>query len=167
MIEDDKPAIEDDKPMTRWPVRIAALVIIAVAAFFAWESSRLPYYTAVGPGSGFFPLWLAVGLGALALVVLVQSFRVSDEIAVEDIYPGPTGVFRILATVVLLGLYVVFLTPLGFRITTFVFCLTLLFVYGRPKIWVALAVSLATSVIIHHALVNWLQVYLPPGPWGI
>lgn len=159
--------IEDDKPVTRWPVRIAALLIIGVAAFFAWESARLPYYTAVGPGAGFFPLWLAIGLGALSLFVLLNSFRVPDEVVIEEFYPGRAGVFRIAATIASLGLYVAVLDMVGFRITTFVFCMALLHIYGRPKIWVAPLVSLAVSLGVHHGLVSWLQVYLPPGPWGI
>jgi len=41
----------------------AALFFLAFSAFVVWESWNLEYYTHLGPGAGFFPLWLGVIMG--------------------------------------------------------------------------------------------------------
>ena len=50
----------------------AALFFLAFSAFVVWESWNLEYYTQLGPGAGFFPLWLGVIMGGLSLIWLVQ-----------------------------------------------------------------------------------------------
>jgi len=50
----------------------AALFFLAFSAFVVWESWNLEYYTHLGPGAGFFPLWLGVIMGGLSLIWLIQ-----------------------------------------------------------------------------------------------
>ena len=53
----------------------AAAVLLVFAAFIVWQALRLQYYTPLGPGAGFFAVWLGALLGLLALVQLVQVTR--------------------------------------------------------------------------------------------
>ncbi len=53
----------------------SVLVLVAVAAVFAWYAQELPigWVRGSGPGGGFFPFWLSVIMGAVAVAVGVQE----------------------------------------------------------------------------------------------
>ncbi len=53
----------------------AALFFLAFSAFVVWESWNLEYYTHLGPGAGFFPLWLGVIMGGLSLDLAHPGLR--------------------------------------------------------------------------------------------
>jgi hypothetical protein len=56
--------------------RAMAALLLLGAAFLVREALRLPIaWTSAGPGSGFFPFWLAVGVVIVALTVLRSSLR--------------------------------------------------------------------------------------------
>ncbi len=55
-----------------------ALVLTLGAGILLREALRLPIsWTAVGPGAGFFPFWLAVGVTICAVILVLQSVRPS------------------------------------------------------------------------------------------
>src|ERR687891_391765 len=56
-----------------WQAAVA--VLLAVFAFFAYESLRLSLRDALGPGPGFFPFWLSVAGAALGVFLLFQLHR--------------------------------------------------------------------------------------------
>ncbi len=41
---------------------IAGAVLAAFGIYVIWVAVKLPYVSDVGPGPGFFPLWLGIGL---------------------------------------------------------------------------------------------------------
>jgi putative tricarboxylic transport membrane protein len=47
-------------------------------------ASRLPYVSEVGPGSGFFPLWLGIGLVLFASGLMFASFASSGNRAKNE-----------------------------------------------------------------------------------
>ncbi|MFQ5848311.1 MAG: tripartite tricarboxylate transporter TctB family protein [Candidatus Methylomirabilales bacterium] len=53
-----------------------ALGLVALAVIFAWYARELPigWVPGAGPGGGFFPFWLSVIMGAVAVAVGVQGF---------------------------------------------------------------------------------------------
>ncbi|HKA45666.1 MAG TPA: tripartite tricarboxylate transporter TctB family protein, partial [Burkholderiales bacterium] len=55
--------------------QVAAAALLAIFAFFAYESLQLSLRDALGPGPGFFPFWLSVIGGALTVILLVQLGR--------------------------------------------------------------------------------------------
>ena len=61
--------------------QITGVVFLLLAAFIARESLELKFYTSNGPGPGFFPFWLSMALGLLAvLMILKATFRESEPI---------------------------------------------------------------------------------------
>ena len=50
----------------------AALCFTVFSAFVVWEAWNLEYYTPLGPGAGYFPLWLGILMGGLSLAWLIQ-----------------------------------------------------------------------------------------------
>jgi len=56
---------------------IFALILLAGAGVMVREALRLPIaWTAIGPGAGFFPFWLSVGVAIQGAIILVRSLRV-------------------------------------------------------------------------------------------
>ena len=70
----------------RWPYVITGTVFLLLAAFIAVESLKLRYYTALGPGPGFFPFWLSLILAGLSIIMLVQAGlgRWEDKVPTEQ-----------------------------------------------------------------------------------
>ena len=141
-------------PMKRgWQAAIA--VLLAVFAFFAYESLRLSLRDALGPGPGFFPFWLSLIGAALGVFLLIQLHRqpVSEPLTFE---------LRPVA-LVLAGLIVASaaLEVLGFRIAMLTLLPYLLIVLGARN-WLAIALfSLAGSLGVYHVFTGFLKVPLP------
>ena len=139
-----------------WQAAIA--VLLALFAFFAVESLRLSLRDALGPGPGFFPFWLSVAGGVLALILLVQIAR--GTIAFEADTPR-FGLRPV--TLVLAGLVAAtaLLEAAGFRLAMLLLLPYLLFVLGARN-WLAIALfSLAGSFGVYHLFSGLLKVPLP------
>jgi len=144
-------------PQTRgWQAALA--VLLAVFAFFAFESLRLSLRDALGPGPGFFPFWLSVAGGFLGVVLFVQVFR--GRIGFET----PTLKFELRpVALVLAGLVVAtaLLEAIGFRLAMLLLLPYLLFVLGVRN-WLAMGLfSLAGSFGVYHLFSGLLKVPLP------
>lgn len=50
-----------------------ALALLGAALFFIWQAALLPFGRPGLPGPGFFPFALGVGLGLLALAILIRT----------------------------------------------------------------------------------------------
>lgn len=144
-------------PQTRaWQAAVA--VLLAVFAFFAFESLQLSLRDALGPGPGFFPFWLSVigaGLGIL-LFVQLQRGRLDFETQTLSFAARPVAL-------VLAGLAVAAaaLEWLGFRIAMLALLVYLLLLLGARN-WLAIAVvSLAGSFGVYHIFSVLLKVPLP------
>ena len=53
---------------------IAGACLAAFGIYVISVASRLPYVSEVGPGPGFFPLWLGIGLVIFASCLMLSSF---------------------------------------------------------------------------------------------
>jgi putative tricarboxylic transport membrane protein len=55
---------------------VFAVMLLLLAGGLLREALRLPIsWTAIGPGAGFFPFWLAVGTALQGIIVLIRSLR--------------------------------------------------------------------------------------------
>ena len=59
----------------RRPYQIAGTIFLFFAAFIAYESLKLRYYTPLGPGPGFFSFWLGVLLFVLSLCSFLFAYQ--------------------------------------------------------------------------------------------
>jgi putative tricarboxylic transport membrane protein len=139
----------------------AGLCFLGLSAFVVWESWDLEYYTNLGPGPGFFPLWLGVVMGALSLVWLVQVFAQKRGSEGAAILPERAGIVRILSTLTALVGTAGLMNLLGFQLTMFLFLVFLLKGLGRQPLWVTLVVALLGSVGVYHLFGAYLDVPLP------
>jgi len=98
----------------RRPYQITGAVLLLLAAWIAVEALQLRYYTSLGPGPGFFSFWLAMILGALAVVMLLQATLGQADPAPPDFFASRTGYLRIGAVVLALAGTTALLEPLVF-----------------------------------------------------
>jgi len=139
----------------------AAVFFAALSAFVVWESWNLEYYTSLGPGPGFFPLWLGIAMGGLSLAWLGGEFSRSGKPKDRAFLPPRAGIVRILSILAALAAMAGFMTLLGFQLTMFLFLVFLLMVLGRQALWVTLVVAFLCSVGVYHLFGSYLDVALP------
>src|SRR5688572_8215529 len=65
---------------------VMAAGLLLVSVILLREARRLPLWTSEGPGAGFFPFWLSVGVAVSAVIIFAGSLR---ELAAN----GPGGLF--------------------------------------------------------------------------
>jgi putative tricarboxylic transport membrane protein len=144
--------------------RAAAGVLLLVGLGGAIEGRRLVIGDPTHPGPGFFPFWLALALGLVALALLVRRSPAAPGPAVVAVTPRRHG--QVALTLVGGAAYAGALESLGFLLTTFLFLLLLLSAIA-PRGWPsALTISAGTSIASHLVFKLWLAVPLPAGPWG-
>lgn len=145
--------------------RIGALLLLLLGAGYAATAARsYPYWSASGPGSGFFPFWLGVVLAVLAALLLVGALRRAE--AGEAWWPSGHGAARLVVVVVASALFVALVPVLGMTLATGLFLLGVLrFLEGHS--WpVALGVAVATAGGNWALFMRWLGVPFPVGPLG-
>ncbi len=129
----------------------AAVCSVIFSALVVWGSLGLEYYTKLGPGAGFFPLWLGVAMGTLSLVWLVQVSGRTGKVSKAASFPDRPGTVRILAIIASLVAAALVMNLLGF----------LLLVLGRQSVWMTVIIALAGSAGVYRVFVSYLDVQLP------
>ena len=148
--------------------QVASVVFLLLGLFVVWQSSQLRYFSRLGPGPGFFGVWLGGLMALLAVIMLVRNtlprWRTDETL---DLLPPAEVRVRLLATVASLGVVVVALPFLGFRLTILGLSLFLLAFVGRQSWPVSVAVSLVASIGVYYIFTNLLGVVLPTGVGGV
>jgi len=148
------------------PYQITGVVFLILAAFIAWESLELQFYSYIGPGPGFFPFWLALVLGTLAVLMILQAtFRRTDPMP-ADFFASRAGYLRVGAIVLALTATTALMKVLGFQLTMLGIIIFLLFALGRPSLVVTLLVSVAGSFGCFYLFNRLLRVPLPTAFFG-
>ena len=148
--------------------QIMCLASVAVAVVTLVVSFSYPYKDYLGPGPGFFPVWLSLVAGGLALALFAQvTWSRKAPFSPGSVLPeeraGRIRIFIILGA--LIG-SVALLEPLGFRITLFLFLIFLPLALGMRNWVIALIFSLLGSFGVFHVFYYWLKVPLPMGVLG-
>ncbi len=143
---------------------------VALLAFFAlalWLSKGLALHDALGPGPGFFPVWLA-GIGAvLSVLLVIETARGPADSPGESLIPERDALFRIVSVIVVLSAGAFVFDWLGWRITALGVSLLLLPALGARSLLAIIPFSLAASFGVFHVFYHWLKVPLPIGTFGI
>ena len=148
---------------------IATGAMLVLCLFAIWQSLLLPLTDRLGPGPGFFPLWLALIGTVLAVALLVTTFREAADPADAEtrILPHGPGATRWFAIVVLLAAVTLTMDYVGFRLAMLVFNAVLVIALGDRR-WLAIALfSVLGSFGVYYVFTTWLDVLLPVGRFGI
>lgn len=119
----------------------SAVFFFATDLFVILEARELDYYSDIGPGPGFLPFWLGVGMATLSAVRFGQvSLRPVDPMKPGFIpeWPGRVRILSILAALVL-SIWLV--EVVGFSLTMFGFLLFLLIALGCQNLMLTLFIS--------------------------
>ena len=144
--------------------RVGGLVLLLFAVGYSAGALRYPYWGANGPGSGFLPVWLGLGMAILALLLLVGATRRRDP--GEPWLPTGQALKRLIAVLGATALFTVLLTVVGMILGVGLFMLGVLrFLEGYA--WrVAVGVAVATALLTYLIFTYWLAVAFPIGALG-
>jgi len=139
-----------------------AVVLTLGGAILLREALRRPIsWTSVGPGAGFFPFWLAVGVTACAAVLVLQSLRAPAAAGQPFI---PAGAWKPLLIVFLPMVAVVaLLDSLGIYLGGGLYLAGYTWFVGRHRWYVTLLVSVLLPVTLFFIFEKWFYLLLPKG----
>lgn len=145
---------------------VGGSLLLAGAVAIALYARTLPAIPGQQYGAGAFPLVIAGGLGACALLLLWKGFRTWREVPLftaPEWGRRPRALAGVAATLVLVALYILFSEPVGFVpfSVAILFCLFLV-LGARPL--PAILVAVVATLAIQLAFVKLLRV---PLPWGV
>jgi len=148
---------------------IATGAMLAFCLFTLWQALLLPLTDRLGPGPGFFPFWLALIGAALAVGLLITTFREADGPAGAEahILPHGPGAARWFAIVLLLAAVAASMEFAGFRIVMLLFNAALVIALGERRWWVIALFAVLGSFGVYYVFTTWLDVLLPTGVLGL
>ncbi len=146
---------------------ITASIFMVLGIFVIKGATSLIYMTDIGPGPGFFPMWLGVLLLSLGMLLIIQNVFSKKKAEIvsaeptEPLWPGKAGAIRV-AIVVFSLLSVAFFIPyIGFRVAIFLLISSLLYTLGKQKILTTLSVAFVGSFGVYFVFTHFLYVELP------
>lgn len=144
----------------------AAVALLVTFAFFVFESYQLSLRDALGPGPGFFPFWLGVLGGVLALILLAQLHLNRVDLGTEALAFDRAGARSVVRVLVGLIVATALLDVIGFRFSMLLLITYLLVILGVRN-WVAIAICAgAGSFGVYYVFFDLLKVPLPVGIFG-
>lgn len=139
----------------------AGLVFIAVAAAFIWIAGGYRYGTAQRMGPGFFPIWVAIVLGTLGLVIMLRSFVISGP-PVQQL-----GFRQLLVTLLAVALFGIALSHLGLVAAIMVLVIAGAFADPSSRVVETLALAIGLAAFSVGIFVYLLGLPLPVWPEGL
>jgi putative tricarboxylic transport membrane protein len=144
---------------------IAGACLAAFGIYVIFVASKLPYVSEVGPGPGFFPLWLGIGLIVFSSCLMLSSFSAftkesaSDSTTWEASGRALAGWFGLMVATALFGW-------IGFSASFVILTVFLIVALDRRPFLLSLGVGIGLAVAFHLLFVIALDVSLPAGRWG-
>jgi putative tricarboxylic transport membrane protein len=146
---------------------VATVVFFALFCFTIWQSLSLPQMDDLGPGPGFFPLWLALIGAVLSLLLVIETARLPALGDGVSLIPDGAALYRIFAIVLLLAASAAALDYLGWRLTALLLSAILLPALGARSPLIVIPFAVAAGFGVFHVFYYWLKVPLPIGTFGI
>lgn len=143
---------------------LIALGLTVGAALLLREALRLSIaWTSVGPGAGFFPFWLALGVTICGVIILAQSLRA--PVRADGGHPFiPPGAWKPLLIVFLPMVAVLALIDyLGIYLGGALYLAGYTWFVGRQRWYVILLVSTLIPTALLFIFERWFLLLLPKG----
>lgn len=143
---------------------VSATCLALFGLYVISVASKLAYVSEVGPGPGFFPLWLGIGLVFFAACLIFASRGSSgNQNKAEPIWKT-TG--RALAGWLALMLAIALLGKIGFALSFVLLTIFFIVALDRRPVLLAVGVGVGLAVAFQLIFVTALDVSLPTGFWG-
>jgi putative tricarboxylic transport membrane protein len=143
---------------------LAGIILTSFGGFVVYEALGLPYHSEFGPGPGFFPLWIGIGILVCSLFMLGTYFLRKDSEKTAAI--STAGMTRALGAWLAFVLAIALLSLLGFGLSLGLLTAFLIVVLDRRSFAVALGVAVGLALGFHLIFAVALGVSLPVGPLG-
>jgi len=144
---------------------LSGICLGSFGVYVAFEALKLPYVSEFGPGPGFFPLWIGIGLTLLSLLLIVANLFASTAVESSE-SQSRTAIGRALVGWSGLMLAIGLLHWLGFGLSLALLAAFLILALERRSPWVALSVAFGLALGFHAIFALALGLSLPAGPWG-
>jgi putative tricarboxylic transport membrane protein len=143
-----------------------ALLLLALAILVAWEALKLDIGWGVnGPEGGFFPFWLAVGLGVCCSVILAKALG-STAAALRQPLVRPGGWLPILKVALPATAMVALTEMIGLYPAAALYIGVYMRWIGKHDWLLVLAVSLGVPLCSYAIFDAWFLIPMPKGRWG-
>lgn len=144
----------------------AGVVLAAFGAYVISVAVKLPYVSEVGPGPGFFPLWLGIGLVLFGAVLMFAAFTSSAKENKSESQSWRMTM-RSLAGWVAVMLAIALLGTIGFLLSFIILTVFLIVALDRRPVLLALGIGFGLAMVFYLIFVIALDVSLPRAVWGI
>lgn len=141
--------------------RVVAALSVLLGIAILWQAWRMEYLTELGPGPGFFPLWLGLILTGLSSAWLLSVLWRATSEADRRFFPEWHGLRRILLVMGALIAVSLAMEFVGFQLAMFVFAASVLTALGWRGWGLTAVLSVALSAGVYHTFTRWLDVRLP------
>jgi len=140
---------------------VVAVFLVLFSLIMVREALRLSIWSSIGPGAGFFPFWLVLGVGICAVVIVVQSLRApraGDEPFI------PPGAWRPLLVAFLpMVAILAMLRYLGIYIGGMLYLTGYMWLVGRHRWPYIVFVSILIPLALFFIFEKWFFLLLPKG----
>ncbi len=144
---------------------ISGACLAAFGVYVISVASKLPYVSEVGPGPGFFPLWLGIGLVLFASCLMFAAFSTSRNGAKSESQSLKATV-RALAGWLAMMIAIALFAWIGFSLSFVLLTIFLIVALDRRPVLLALGVGLGLAAAFYLIFVVALDVSLPVASWG-
>lgn len=147
--------------------RVTAAALFFLCLGIAWKASELPIgiLPREGPGGGFFPFWLSLGISLTSALVFLQTFFPKNRAKETPDRPfitreGLVGLLRVgvpgLMMILLIEVISIYLSAAAFVF----YCLHFV---GKHPLSVTLPVAIGTPIAVYYIFEKFLILPLPKG----
>jgi putative tricarboxylic transport membrane protein len=144
---------------------MAAAGLAVFGIYVIYVGSQLSYVSDVGPGPGFFPLWIGIGLllfGAYQMVLSYASARRHSG----HVAPLWSGSGRALGAWLGLAVAIALFRWIGFALGFVLLTIFLIVVLDRRPAVLGVVIGAGLALAFYLLFEIALGVSLPKGPWG-
>ena len=138
----------------------AVVLVLGLAVIFF--SSQMQYYSEFGPGPGFLPLWIGIGITGCAVALILNLLRKHKKVGAflkTQTREGFKLLLIIIATFFLLPL-------LGFSIGFGLFAGITMRFMGKHRWVICGLTAVGIAIGIRYVFGHWLSIPLPTGIVG-
>ncbi len=146
--------------------QFSAIFWLVISIIVCVESRQAHVGTFKNPGPGFLPLFGGIALGGLAILLLAMSIlRKKLEVQVTNPLKGVKW-RKVILVLAPLFAYTIFLSWIGYLVTTFALMFLLFTAIDRSKIWADILIALIAVSSSYVVFYKWLDIQLPKGILG-
>jgi len=141
---------------------LSGCILIAISIYFLRESNSLPPSSLGIPGSAFFPRLVCFAFVIFGGILIIRSFK-KGEAERKITLILKQDLIRVLAVILLCGIYIFSIPFLGFILTSILFIVFLMFIFQVKRIGIIILWGFLVTLIIYFIFKILLKVPLPAG----